>query len=116
MTARGRVAWRDTPLVVAARAGHWLVVDEVDKTPRETLSALTQFAARVPFALPDGRLVFSTSRLGARDEYHGYPATGLAVKPGLVLATLPDLAFELLGMLPRSALTPGWYAARKQGR
>jgi hypothetical protein len=29
--------------------------------------------------MPDGRLVFSTSRLGGRDEYHGYPSTGLAV-------------------------------------
>jgi len=29
--------------------------------------------------LPDGRFVFSTSRVGARDEYHGYPSTGLAV-------------------------------------
>jgi len=29
--------------------------------------------------LPDGRLVFSTSRQGGRDEYHGYPSTGLAV-------------------------------------
>ena len=29
--------------------------------------------------LPDGRFVFCTSRVGARDEYHGYPSTGLAV-------------------------------------
>ena len=32
-----------------------------------------------PNYLSDGRLVFSTTRLGVRDEYHGYPATGLAV-------------------------------------
>ena len=32
-----------------------------------------------PNYLPDGRIVFSTTRLGHRDEYHGYPATGLAV-------------------------------------
>lgn len=32
-----------------------------------------------PAYLPDGRIVFSTSRLGTRDEYHGYPCTGLAV-------------------------------------
>ncbi len=32
-----------------------------------------------PTYLPDGRIVFSTSRLGTRDEYHGYPCTGLAV-------------------------------------
>ncbi|MFO7906048.1 MAG: HEAT repeat domain-containing protein, partial [Pirellulaceae bacterium] len=34
-----------------------------------------------PAYLPDGRIVFSTSRLGTRDEYHGYPCTGLAVMP-----------------------------------
>ncbi len=32
-----------------------------------------------PHYLPDGRIVFSTTRLGTRDEYHGYPCTGLAV-------------------------------------
>jgi HEAT repeat protein len=32
-----------------------------------------------PNYLPDGRIVFSTSRVGLRDEYHGYAATGLSV-------------------------------------
>jgi hypothetical protein len=32
-----------------------------------------------PAWLPDGRIVFSSSRLGIRDEYHGYPSTGLYV-------------------------------------
>jgi len=32
-----------------------------------------------PNYLPDGRIVFCTSRLGGRDEYHGYLSTGLAV-------------------------------------
>ncbi len=32
-----------------------------------------------PNYLPDGRIVFSSSRLGARDEYHCYLATGLTV-------------------------------------
>lgn len=31
-----------------------------------------------PAYLPDGRIVFTTSRIGLRDEYHGYPCTGLA--------------------------------------
>lgn len=31
-----------------------------------------------PVELPSGRIAFSTSRLGMRDEYHGYLATGLA--------------------------------------
>ncbi len=32
-----------------------------------------------PTYLPDGRIVFSSSRIGARDEYHGYLCTGLTV-------------------------------------
>ena len=32
-----------------------------------------------PNYLPDGRIVFASSRIGQRDEYHGYPATGLTV-------------------------------------
>jgi HEAT repeat protein len=32
-----------------------------------------------PAWLPDGRIVFASSRLGIRDEYHGYPCTGLYV-------------------------------------
>lgn len=30
-----------------------------------------------PVSLPDGSIAFSSTRLGYRDEYHGYPATGL---------------------------------------
>lgn len=30
-----------------------------------------------PVYLPDGRIVCASSRLGIRDEYHGYPCTGL---------------------------------------
>ncbi|MEE8451893.1 MAG: HEAT repeat domain-containing protein [Thermoguttaceae bacterium] len=32
-----------------------------------------------PAYLPDDRIVFSSSRIGLRDEYHGYPCTGLTV-------------------------------------
>ncbi len=32
-----------------------------------------------PNYMPDGRIVFTTSRTAIRDEYHGYPANGLAV-------------------------------------
>lgn len=32
-----------------------------------------------PAFLPDGRIVFATSRNGIRDEYHGYPCTALWV-------------------------------------
>lgn len=31
-----------------------------------------------PNYMPDGRIIFSSSRTGLRDEYHGYLATGLA--------------------------------------
>ena len=32
-----------------------------------------------PAYLPDGRIVFASSRSGIRDEYHGYPCTALCV-------------------------------------
>jgi HEAT repeat protein len=32
-----------------------------------------------PTWLPDGRIAFSSTRIGMRDEYHGRPATGLTV-------------------------------------
>jgi len=32
-----------------------------------------------PNYMPDGRIVFTSTRTGIRDEYHGYPANGLAV-------------------------------------
>lgn len=32
-----------------------------------------------PAYLPDERIVFASSRAGTRDEYHGYPATGLTI-------------------------------------
>lgn len=32
-----------------------------------------------PNYMPDGRIVFTSSRSGIRDEYHGYPANGLSV-------------------------------------
>jgi len=32
-----------------------------------------------PVELPDGRIAFASTRLGTRDEYHGYPCTGLCV-------------------------------------
>lgn len=35
-----------------------------------------------PVYLDDGRIVFSSSRIGTRDEYHGYLATGLTVMNG----------------------------------
>ncbi|MDR1924857.1 MAG: HEAT repeat domain-containing protein [Planctomycetaceae bacterium] len=31
-----------------------------------------------PVELPSGRIAFSSTRLGTRDEYHGYPCTGLS--------------------------------------
>jgi hypothetical protein len=32
-----------------------------------------------PIYLPDGRIMFSSTRIGMRDEYHGFPCTGLTV-------------------------------------
>ena len=45
------------------------------------LTALTQgpFQDYDPAPLPDGRIVFSSTRIGSREEYHGNPASSLFV-------------------------------------
>ncbi len=76
------VSW-DGERVVFARRGQqdpWWHVCEV----RADGSGLRQLTSGPyhdvqPAYLPDGRIVFSSTRIGMRDEYHGYPATGLTV-------------------------------------
>ncbi|MBT3289882.1 MAG: hypothetical protein HN380_21230, partial [Victivallales bacterium] len=77
------VSWDGTRIIFAQRGGDsdpWWHLYEV----RPNGSGFRQLTRGPyhdvgPTYLPDGRIVFSTSRSGARDEYHGYPATGLAV-------------------------------------
>lgn len=77
------VSYDGTRLLFSRRGGNgdpWWHICEMN-ADGTMLRQLTQgFYHDVhPNYLPDGRIIFSTSRAGLRDEYHGYAATGLAV-------------------------------------
>lgn len=77
------VSWDGDKVVFARRGGKddpWWHVYEINVDG----SGLRQITSGPyhdvgPVYLPDGRIVFSSSRIGVRDEYHGYFATGLTV-------------------------------------
>ena len=77
------VSWDGDKVIFARRGGEddpWWHVYEINVDG----SSLRQITAGPyhdvgPVYLPDGRIVFSSSRIGVRDEYHGYFATGLTV-------------------------------------
>ena len=77
------VSWDGRRVVFARRGGQadpWWHVWEigVDGTGLRQLTSGPYHDVQ-PTYLPDGRIVFSSSRIGMRDEYHGYLATGLTV-------------------------------------
>ena len=76
------VSW-DGAQVVFARRGEtdpWWHLWEIDLLSGESRQLTSgPYHDVQPVYLPDGRIVFSSSRTGMRDEYHGYPATGLTV-------------------------------------
>lgn len=59
-----------------------------------------------PAYLPDGRIVFSSSRIGLRDEYHGYPCTGLSVM-NADGSDIHPIGFNLGGDREPAVLTDG---------
>ena len=76
------VSWDAKRIIFCRRGGDtdpWWHLYEMD-TDGGNLRQLTSgpYHDVQPNYLADGRIVFSSSRLGARDEYHGYLATGLA--------------------------------------
>lgn len=76
------VSWDGRKIVFARRGGAtdpWWHIYEI-YADGSGLRQLTQgpYHDVGPVYLPDGRIVFSSSRMGFRDEYHGYPSTGLA--------------------------------------
>jgi HEAT repeat protein len=76
------VSWDGTRVVFARRTAEtpWWHIHELELRTG-SLKQLTDgpYHDVQPAYLPDGRIVFSSSRTGLRDEYHGYPATGLTV-------------------------------------
>ena len=76
------VSWDGARVVFARRGADqpWWHIWELD-LGNGALTQLTRgpYHDVQPAYLPDGRIVFSSSRIGMRDEYHGYPATGLTV-------------------------------------
>ena len=80
------VSWDGKKIVFARRGGMkdpWWHVYEI-KPDGTGLRQLTDgpYHDVQPVYLGDGRIVFSSSRIGVRDEYHGYLATGLTVMNG----------------------------------
>ena len=77
------VSWDGRRVVFAKRGGDtdpWWHIWEigVDGTGLRQITTGPYHDVQ-PAYLGDGRIVLSTSRIGMRDEYHGYLATGLAV-------------------------------------
>ena len=77
------VSWDARRVIFARRGGAadpWWHIWEVG-VDGKGLRQLTRGAHHdvQPAYLPDGRIVFSSTRIGLRDEYHGYLATGLTV-------------------------------------
>lgn len=57
----GRIVWEDSPLVIAAREGHVLVVDEADKCPLEVVCVLKSLIDG-EMNLSDGRKILDLNR------------------------------------------------------
>jgi HEAT repeat protein len=77
------VSWDGKRIIFAKRGGKvnpWWHVWEIGADGKG-LRQITKgpYHDVQPAYLSDGRIIFSSSRIGLRDEYHGYPATGLTV-------------------------------------
>jgi len=65
MVENGRIVYRDSPLVRAAKHGRILVLDEADKAPVEVVAVLKGLIEDGLLSLPDGRVL---SRLGSKSS------------------------------------------------
>ncbi|MCP4644812.1 MAG: hypothetical protein GY851_30500 [bacterium] len=77
------VSWDGNRVIFARRGGDddpWWHIWEmnVDGTDLHPITRGPYHDVQ-PAYLPDGRIVFASSRIGLRDEYHGYLACGLSV-------------------------------------
>jgi len=81
--ANPEVTWDGKSVLFSRRGGDddpWWQIWRVDAEGKE-LAQLTHgpYHHAAPAELPDGRIVFSCSKVGTRDEYHGYACTALYV-------------------------------------
>jgi HEAT repeat protein len=80
--AEPEISWDGRYVVFTYRSRHnpWWHIFRV-KVDGSELEQLTHgpYHDIGPAYLPDGRIVFTSSRAGIRDEYHGYPCTSLHV-------------------------------------
>ncbi len=80
--AEPEVSWDGTHVIFCRRGQDdpwWQIYRiDVDGTDLEQLT-FGPYHSVGPAYLPDGRIVFASSRSGIRDEYHGYPCTALCV-------------------------------------
>eukprot|EP01062_Namystynia_karyoxenos_P030185 TRINITY_DN22568_c0_g1_i1.p1 TRINITY_DN22568_c0_g1~~TRINITY_DN22568_c0_g1_i1.p1 ORF type:complete len:1930 (+),score=635.49 TRINITY_DN22568_c0_g1_i1:92-5881(+) len=85
----GRLTWRDSPVVVAAREGLCLMLDEADKAPLEVVVLLKSLVEDGQLALADGRRI-------VRDPPEGHGPEVIPLHPGFrmfVLANRPGFPF-----------------------
>ncbi|MBC8871482.1 MAG: hypothetical protein H8E44_18825 [Planctomycetes bacterium] len=81
--ANPEVTWDGQSVLFSRRGGDddpWWQIWKV-KADGSELTQLTKgpYHHAAPAELPDGRIVFSCSKVGTRDEYHGYACTALYV-------------------------------------
>uniref|UniRef100_A0A8D9DUC4 von Willebrand factor A domain-containing protein 8 n=1 Tax=Cacopsylla melanoneura TaxID=428564 RepID=A0A8D9DUC4_9HEMI len=90
VVVEGKVAYNDSPLVQAVKAGHVLVVDEADKAPTHVVCILKTLVESGEMILSDGRRIVPSTdpRVGAPNIIPAHPEFRL-----IVLANRPGFPF-----------------------
>lgn len=91
MLKGGLLRWSDSPLVIAAREGHILVIDEADKCPLEVVSVLKTLIDG-EMSLSDGRKIVDLQRFPLKETSHNV----IPLHPSfrmIVLANRPGFPF-----------------------
>lgn len=90
VVVEGKVAYTDSPLIQAVRAGHVLVVDEADKAPTHVVCILKTLVESGEMILSDGRRIVPSTdpRVSHPDIIAAHPEFRL-----IVLANRPGFPF-----------------------
>ena len=84
----GVLSYSDSPLVLAAKFGHCLVVDEADKAPNHVTAVLRALLADGEMRLGDGRRLVMGGVLAEPDDIFVHPDFRM-----IVLANRPGFPF-----------------------